>query len=167
MKKDEFRGIFMRQMEVSDVYEGMDTIAKVYGFAGLEPNSVMLGWGRNSKHPHKFGQLIYNYSQLDYNIFVLDYDREYGFGEMQTIDLWWRGGSNNVALALTLLKFLLTSEDWHEATARIFIVSDDSSLNNKIYKNMISLLEEQRLDASLKIINNAIEHKADQRNHST
>ncbi len=156
---DEFQGIFMRQIEVSDVYEGMDTIVKVYGFAGLEPNSVMLGWGRNSKQPQKFGQLIYNYTQLDYNIFVLDYNRTYGFGGMQTIDLWWRGGSNNVALGLTLLKFLLASPEWDEARARIFIVSEDSSLNNKIYKNMITMLEEQRLEASLKIINNAIERK--------
>jgi len=157
---DEFQGIFMRQIEVSDVYEGMDTIAKVYGFAGLEPNSVMLGWGRNSKQPEKFGQLIYKYTQLDYNIFVLDYDHTHGFGTMRTIDLWWRGGSNNVALGLTLLKFLLASPEWDEARARIFIVSEDSSLNNKIYKNMISLLEEHRLEASLQIINNAIERKA-------
>ena len=149
----------MRQMEVNDVYEGMETIGKVYGFAGLEPNSVMLGWGRNSKQPEKFAELIQNFSRLDYNIFVMDYNHDHGFGEKQTIDLWWRGGSNNVALALTLLKFLQASAEWDQAQARIFIIINDSSLNNKIYKNMTVLLEEQRVDASLKIINNAIEHK--------
>lgn len=157
--EDDFQGIFMRQMEVNDVYEGMETITKVYGFAGLEPNSVMLGWGRNSKQPEKFGRLIYDYSKLDYNIFALDFDKDIGFGEMRTIDVWWRGGSNNVALALTLLKFLQASPEWHEAKARIFIISDDSSLHNKIYKNMTALMEEHRLDATVKIINNAIEHR--------
>ncbi|MCB0281749.1 MAG: amino acid permease [Calditrichaeota bacterium] len=157
--EEEFQGIFMRSVEVNDVYEGMETITKVYGFAGIEPNSVMLGWGRNSGEPEKFGRLIHNYSQLDYNIFVLDYEQEFGFGQMKTIDVWWRGGSNSVTLALTLLKFLQASPEWHQARARIFIVSDESALNNKIYKNMIGLLEEQRIDASVKIINNAIEHK--------
>lgn len=161
VKKDDndFQGIFMRQMEVNDIYEGMDTITKVYGFAGLEPNSVMLGWARNTKQPDKFGQLICNYSKLDYNIFIMDFDSEHGFGAKQNIDIWWRGGSNNMALALTMLKFLQASDEWDDAQARIFIVNEDSSLYNKIYKNMTALLEEQRIDATVKIINNAIDHK--------
>ena len=36
-------------MEVKDIYDGMETITKVYGFAGIEPNSVMFGWARDTK----------------------------------------------------------------------------------------------------------------------
>ncbi len=157
--KNDFQGIFMREMEVNDIYEGMDTITKVYGFAGLEPNSVMLGWARNSKQPEKFGKLVHNYTLLDYNIFILDYDRDHGFGNKKTIDFWWSGGSNNAALALSLLKFIQSSDEWEETQNRIFIVTDASSLNNKIFKNISAVLDEYRIDATIKIINNMIEQK--------
>ncbi|MBN1292060.1 MAG: amino acid permease [Candidatus Latescibacteria bacterium] len=155
----EFQGIFTRNMEVNDIYEGMETITKVYGFAGIEPNTVMLGWGRNSKNPDKFAELIRTFSLLDHNIFILDYDHERGFGNNKTIDLWWSGSSNNVTLALTLIKFLSMSEEWEESQTRIFIVNDDSSRNNRIYRNVINVLDDQRITAELKIINNAVERK--------
>ena len=53
-KKEEFDGVFARQMEVKDIYDGMETITKVYGFAGIEPNSVMFGWARDSKDKAAF-----------------------------------------------------------------------------------------------------------------
>ena len=158
-KDEEFQGIFTRHMEVNDIYEGMETITKAYGFAGIEPNSVMLGWARNSKNPGKFAELIRTFRLLDHNIFILDYDHERGFGNNKTIDLWWSGSSNNVTLALTLIKFLYMSDEWEEAQTRIFIVNDDSSLNNRIYRNVINVLDEQRITADLKIINNAVERK--------
>ncbi|MFC2088393.1 hypothetical protein ACFLSX_02245 [Calditrichota bacterium] len=155
--EEKFQGIFARNMEVNNIYEGMETITKVYGFAGIEPNSVMLGWARNSKKPIEFSELIKSFRQLDYNIFLLDYDSERGFGNNKTIDLWWRGGSNTITLAFALVKFLQISEEWEESVARIFIVNNDSALNNRIYKNLMNILEEQRMNASIKIINNAID----------
>ena len=156
--EEKFQGIFARHMEVNNVYKGIETITKVYGFAGIEPNSVMLGWARDSKEPNEFADLIKSFQLLDYNIFLLDYDHERGFGKNYTIDLWWRGGSNTITLAFTLIKFLQMSEEWEDSQARIFVVSNDSALNNRIYKNLMNVLEEQRMNASIKIINNAIEN---------
>ncbi|MCB0749824.1 MAG: hypothetical protein KDC90_20385, partial [Ignavibacteriae bacterium] len=36
-KENNFEGIFSRELEVNNVYEGMETITKLYGFAGIEP----------------------------------------------------------------------------------------------------------------------------------
>ncbi|MBU3950165.1 MAG: amino acid permease [Proteobacteria bacterium] len=159
-KESDFSGIFTRHMEVNDIYEGMETVTKVYGFAGIEPNSVMLGWARTSKQPEKFAQLIENFKKLDYNILLLDYHYERGFGSHKIIDIWWGGGSNSLSLGLTLIKFLKMSEDWEESHARIFIVTDGSSLNNIIYKTVNNAIEEYRIEASVKIINNNIDQSS-------
>ena len=156
---DKFHGIFTRSMEVNELYEGMGTITKVYGFAGIEPNSVMLGWARKTKKPEKFSGFLRMLNQQDYNILVIDYDQERGYGENKVIDFWWRGGSNNIALGLTLIKFLLSSDDWEDAEARILLVNNDSSLNNRIYRNINQVLEEHRIKAQIKIINNTIDRK--------
>ena len=157
--EDEFQGIFTRYMEVHDIYEGIETITKVYGFAGIEPNSVMLGWARNSRKPGEFANLIKTFKLHDYNVFILDYDHERGFGKYHTIDLWWSGSSNNVTLALTLIKFLNMSSEWEDAQTRIHIINNNSALNNRIYRNVTNILNEYRLTATLKIINNAVEQK--------
>ncbi|MFH2046355.1 MAG: amino acid permease [Pseudomonadota bacterium] len=159
-KESEFTGIFTRHMEVNDIYEGMETITKVYGFAGIEPNSVMLGWARTSKQPEKFAQVIKSFKKLDYNIFLLDYHFEKGFGSHKTIDLWWGGGSNSVSLGLTLIKFLKMTEEWEDTNARILIINEDSSLNDIIYRNINNVIEEYRIEAGIKIINNNIDRSS-------
>ncbi len=155
----EFSGVFRRRIECQNIYDGIETISKIYGFSGIDPNSIMMGWARNSKNPAKFAELINEFSVLDYNVLILDYDKEIGFGKKQNIDIWWRGGSNNAALAMTMAKFLLSAGEWHDARVRILIVVNDSALINKVYKNMNLILEEQRLDARVKVINNAIEKR--------
>ncbi|MFZ0390435.1 MAG: Na-K-Cl cotransporter, partial [Calditrichia bacterium] len=69
----QYSGIFVRQMECGDVYEGMDTIARVYGFSGIEPNTIMMGWPRNSQQPQRFATLMERMMNLDYNLLLLDY----------------------------------------------------------------------------------------------
>ena len=90
---------------------------------------------------------------------MLDYNKEKGFGKNKTIDLWWRGSGNNATLALTLIKFLQMEDDWSDATARIFIITDDTAIHNRIYRNMSLILDDQRIAASFKIINNSIDNK--------
>lgn len=151
------QGVFSRRLECSDIYESMETVSQVFGFAGVEPNAVMMGWAGNSRNPAKFAQLIGHLTALDYNILMLDYDAERGFGAMRRIDIWWRGGSNNATLALTVLKYLKASEEWQRAEARILILLDNSALVNRAHRNMSQVLEDQRLEAEIKVINNAID----------
>ncbi len=75
--KDSIKGFFSRQHFCSDLYEGIRTISSVYGFSGIEPNTVILGWGgRQSKDPEKFVQTINYISALDLNVLLMDYDKK-------------------------------------------------------------------------------------------
>lgn len=150
-------GVFSRQLECRNIYEGIENTARVYGFSGIDPNTIMMGWARNSNHPERFTRMINHLMQLDYNILLLDYDREHGFGAKRRIDIWWRGGSNNATLSLTVLKFIQASPGWREAKARILLVVDDAELSGRVYKNMTEVLEEQRVTADILVINNSIE----------
>ncbi len=150
-------GIFSRRLECRNIYEGMETVTQIYGFSGIEPNTVMLGWARNSRNPEKFAHLVAHFRKMDYNVLLLDYDTERGFGEKQRIDLWWRGGSNNATLALNMLKFLKSSENWEDAEARILVVVENNALVNRVQQNLSRILEDERLDTEIKVINNAVD----------
>jgi hypothetical protein len=88
-------GMFTRRQECKDIYEGIEAIASTYGFSGVEPNTILFGWGRQSQEPVRFARMIRTLSELDLNILMMDYDKHHGFGKKEIIDVWCRGGGNN------------------------------------------------------------------------
>ncbi len=159
--KDEEKipGVFTRRQTCRDIYEGIEMIARTYGFSGVEPNTIMMGWSRQSKNPEKFVKLINTLNKLDYNILMLDYDKRFGFGKKQQIDIWWRGAGNHGNLALTITKFLLTNPEWSNAVIRLLIVNYENDKASLIRKKAEMILHNLRIDAYVKIINNEIEQK--------
>ncbi|WP_299459667.1 amino acid permease [uncultured Microscilla sp.] len=154
-----FMGFFTRKLDCIDLYDGMENIAKTYGFSGLDPNTILMGWGRQAKDPTKFISFVHNLVKLDYNILLMQYNQAHGFGKQEAIDIWWRGKSFNVNLTLTLLKFIQSSDDWRKAKIRCLIVSEDNLNQNRIYKNITLMLEEMRIDAEVKVISNEVQQR--------
>jgi amino acid transporter len=152
-------GFFTRKLDCVDLYDGMENIAKTYGFSGLDPNTILMGWGSDAKEPVKFISFVHNLVKLDYNILLMQYHEEQGFGKQEAIDIWWRGKSFNVNLTLTLLKFIQSSDDWRKAKIRCLVVSEDNLNQNRIYKNITLMLEEMRIDAEVKVISNEVHQR--------
>jgi amino acid transporter len=152
-------GIFTRRQECNDLYTGIETIASIYGFSGIEPNTVLLGWGRQTKDPVRFVEMLRRLSALDLNIILLDYDKERGFGNYDMIDVWWRGGSNNGNLMLALIKFMKSTFEWRNAKVRIMIVNPVNDNKPLIERDAYQVLSNIRLDAEIRVINNEIDNR--------
>ena len=150
-------GMFGRRQEVKNVYEGVETIASTYGFSGIEPNSVLMGWAKNTRNPVFFAQMTQKLIDLDYNVLYLDYDRRFGFRDYGTIDLWWRDISNNAELMLSLTRFILKSNKWRRAKLRILLVNNENIEHQVIEVRVRNILEQFRMRADIRIINNAVE----------
>jgi amino acid transporter len=153
----EDKGIFYRRQTCKDIYQGIEVIASTYGFSGIEPNTILMGWARQSKDPVKFGTMIRNLYKLDLNILLMDYDKRFGFGDKKSIDIWWRGEGHNNNLALFLAKFMISSNEWENAKIRLLIISSDTAQNDKLYKKANYVLENLRISADVKIINNQLD----------
>ncbi|HQU73986.1 MAG TPA: amino acid permease, partial [Calditrichia bacterium] len=152
-------GVFSKEMSCQNIYQGIDAVSQVYGFADINPNAILMGWGKNSRDPRQFATLIGHLQARDFNVLLLRYDKGRAFGKHARIDLWWRGGNNNATLSLNMLKFLSGSDEWREAQIRLLIVINDSATLNRVHTNMTRLLEEERLEATVKVINNAVEQR--------
>ncbi|MBT4970012.1 MAG: amino acid permease [Bacteroidetes bacterium] len=154
------KGIFTRKKTVKDIYEGVESISAVYGFSGFEPNTILLGWGRQTNNPERFVKMLNTLYELDLNVLLLDYDKKMGFGSFKTIDIWWKDVSNQGNLALTLVKFMLQSNDWHNATIRLMIINSKNDQRQSIISRAEKLLDSIRFTASIKVINNQFEQKS-------
>lgn len=152
-------GMFTRRQECKDIYEGIEAIASTYGFSGVEPNTLLFGWARQTQDPVRFARMIRALGELDLNILMLDYDKDQGFGKKEIIDVWCRGGGNNCNLVLSLIKFMWLSENWKNARIRILMINYINDEKEMLTRDVEAVLEEMRMDAEIKIINNQIERR--------
>ena len=114
-----------------------------------------MGWARNTKEPFKFSHLIKSLNELDYNSLFLHYNEEEGYGNKKRIDIWWRGAGNNFSLALTLARFITTNEDWREAEIRLLTIKNKFSNTRGLKNEAKRVMRTFRIDATIKIIDNA------------
>ncbi|MEM1137888.1 MAG: hypothetical protein AAGI07_18785, partial [Bacteroidota bacterium] len=155
-----FRGIFARQFYSQNVYQGMSNIAESYGFSGIEPNTILIGWARNHRAEEQFIPVLEKFHKLDYNILVMDYDKKKGFGNKEKIDIWWEGSGRNLSFILTMIRFLITTDDWLNAQIRMVVhISSVDTDGNEVLRGLSVLLEEYRLQAEIKIINTLLDNR--------
>ncbi|MBC8319281.1 MAG: amino acid permease [Bacteroidetes bacterium] len=147
-------GIFSRRQECSNIYEGIKSIAATYGFSGVEPNTVLLGWARQTNDPMGFAQMLKYLTDLDLNIVMLDYDSAVGFGDFKQIDVWLRGGSNNGNLVLSLIKFIRASYEWRNVVVRLMIINNNTLKEKQIIRDTKQVLDSIRMDAEIRIVTN-------------
>ncbi len=157
LSQGEKAGVFTRYHECRDVYDGIDVISKVYGFSGFEPNTILMGWARNTRHPDKFAGLMKNFKAQDYNTVFLSYNKEAGYGKFRQIDVWWSGKGRSLSFAVTMLRFLTSSKEWRGAKIRVFTINKNTSLTDSLYGLVNQVLVNQRMTASVKVINNGVE----------
>ncbi len=107
VKDEEFEklGVFARQVKVDNIFQGIENIASTFGFSGVEPNTIMMGWPRELNNSADYGKMTEKLLHLDYNLLYLDFDRKKKFGDYKTVDLWWREtDSKNVEMMLNIAR---------------------------------------------------------------
>lgn len=151
--------IFHRRLYCQNIFKAIETIANTYGFSGIDPNTILMGWARNTNDPIYFAQMTQKLKDLDYNILYLDYDEKRGFGNYDKIDLWWSNNVKENELELQLVKFLKSSGKWKNSITTIYHINN-SSLSAQVLKDEIELvLEKKRIRAEVIILNNTIEKR--------
>ncbi len=154
------KGIFYRRKSVKNIYDGIEQIASTYGFAGVEPNTVFLGWARNTKDPLRFANMLRNLYRLDLNVVMMDYDHNVGFGNKKQIDVWWRGEGQNGNLSLQLTKFIREADDWSKAKLRLIILNNHNENYEELYRQAKQIIDNLRVEADVRVINNQIEKRS-------
>lgn len=153
-KEKDTPGYFFHKLFCHDIFSGMDEIVRIYGFSGVEPNTILMGWSKNTKIKDKFIGTIQNFEQYGYNSLFLNYDIEKQYGHQSTIDIWWSGASRNLSFAINLIRHITYSKLWKSAKIRILLINPLNENYESIYKSLRSILENYRVEAQIKVINN-------------
>ena len=149
-------GHFERELETEDPWTSARAIARFHGFAGLEPNTVLINWAEHRHDRPGFCALLDELVSLDFNLLLLARDPQKGFGNHARIDLWWTPTQGSFELELALVRFLSLSDDWQRAQLRFLLLNDDPSRGDALFKSAQRALVDGRVQASVKVLNNAI-----------
>ena len=153
-------GIFARQIKVDNIYKGITNIATTFGFSGVEPNTIMMGWPKGLENSEEYSKMTETLLYLDYNLLYLDFDRKTKFGNYQTVDLWWREtDSKNAEMMLNIARFIIASPKWNKTNIRVLFVNNNNVDSDIIHTKIVKLVEDLRVNVDIKIINNAVEQK--------
>ncbi len=158
---DEDKKYFHHKHECRDIYEGMEDISRIYGFSGVEPNTILMGWSKKRKNRKEFINLIKGFHRNDYNSLFLNYNRERKFGENRSIDVWWGGKGKNLSLAVNLLRHVTSSGFWKDARIRLLVINQDNPQEERIYKSLERIVSQFRVDIQIKVVNNGIDKLQD------
>ena len=153
-------GIFARQIKVDNIYSGITNIASTFGFSGVEPNTIMMGWPKGLENSKEYSKMTQTLLHLDYNLLYLDFDRKSKFGNYNTVDLWWREtDSKNAEMMLNIARFIIASPKWNNTNIRVLFVNNNNVDITIIHSKISKLVEDLRVIVEIKIINNAVEQK--------
>ncbi len=153
-------GIFARQLKVDNIYTGITNIATTFGFSGVEPNTIMMGWPKGLENSKEYAKMTETLLLLDYNLLYLDFDRKATFGAYKTVDLWWREtDSKNAEMMLNIARFIIASPKWNNTSIRVLFVNNNNVDSTIIHDKIASLVEDLRVNVQIEIINNAVEQK--------
>lgn len=136
-----------RSIETNDIYEEMLQITSHYGFAGFDPNTVMLGHTHRKKNAKRFVELIQSFNSMKYNIILADGHHNKVQAEENLVDIWWTGQGNNFTLAVSLVRFLQQSDRFRDAKTRFIILMNDPIREERIRRRLVAILEDYRLEA--------------------
>ncbi|MDV7187593.1 amino acid permease [Lutibacter sp. TH_r2] len=153
-------GIFARQIKVNNIYDGITNIAMTYGFSGVEPNTIMMGWPKGLENSTEYSKMTETLLHLDYNLLYLDFDRKKKFGNYKTVDFWWREtDSKNAEMMLNIARFIIASPRWNNTNIRVLFVNNNNVNRELIHSKIQKLVEDLRVIVKIVIINNAVEQK--------
>ena len=151
-------GIFARQIKVNNLYKGITNIATTFGFSGVEPNTIMMGWPKGLEDSSEYAEMTETLLYLDYNLLYLDFDRKSKFGRYKTIDLWWREtDSKNAEMMLNIARFIIAAPKWNQTSIRVLFVDNNNVGPEIIHAKISKLVEDLRVLVQIVIVENVID----------
>lgn len=131
---------------VTNIPSGIITVAQANGIAGLQSNTIMLGWPSATQFPLNAAALMRTLDQLGKSVLVA---RLKGFqnSESRSIDIWWSGTQENGDLMLLLSHLLVQSQRWRRAQIRLKTIVSDSSEIGKRQAALLRICRDTRISA--------------------
>ena len=139
---------------VANIEQGIMDVAQANGIAGIESNTVILGWPGDLERLAHFLRVIRPLSYLNQSLLIGRAEplvplRE---GQRRTIDVWWGGLQRNGDLMLLLAYLLSRNPEWRNARIRILSIASNQMAKEQTERFLAKLMPEIRIAAEIDVM---------------
>ncbi len=138
---------------VQDIERGIVAVAQANGIAGIESNTIMLGWPDDLHRMTAFLKIIRRLKQLNQSLLIgrVKPLPRLNEGSRRRVDIWWGGLQNNGDLMMLLAYLLSCNPEWRDSTIRILSVASSDLMQRKTEDFLQQLIPEIRIDAQIEV----------------
>ena len=138
---------------VRDVITGITDVAQANGIAGLDSNTILLGWPKGQERLVEFFEAVSRLARLNKSVIIGRVQpglmpRE---GEKREIHIWWGGLQRNGDLMLLLAHLLTRNPEWRDARIRIKSLASNDHMKLDTETFLARLLPEIRIAAEVDV----------------
>ncbi|MCG8309524.1 MAG: amino acid permease [Cytophagales bacterium] len=156
-EEDKTGNYFSLKYTAPDIYLGIDEITRIYGFSGIKPNTVLMGWTKNENRQKEFGDLISSFNKSQLNSIFLNYNEKRGFGTYKNIDIWWSGYGSNLSMAISIIRYLSGGRLWKDVKIRLFVPVNNALFIERVYTTLDRIVSQYRIAIEINVVNNSVE----------
>ncbi len=139
---------------VQDVELGIVAVTQASGLAGLESNTVLLGWPDDFQRLVHFLSVIRRLKHLNRSLILgrLQPLTPLQEGKRRTIHVWWGGLQRNGDLMLLLAFLLSRNAEWRGARIRILSLASTALMQQETQRFLDELIPEIRISAEVAVM---------------
>jgi amino acid transporter len=131
---------------VDDLEQGMEIVLQTASIGPIRPNLVMLGWPAETTDLPAYVRRLNSATRMDMSLVLIRGKTLPPTMGTRSIDVWWRGRQNGSLMTL-LAHMLRHSIGWSSAEIRILRVVPHAAAQEPALADLISIIDEARVDA--------------------
>ena len=138
---------------VWNIERGILAVVQANGMAGLESNTILLGWPDDPERLQSFLRMARRLGHLHRSLIIgkpdfLNIPHE---EHKRSIDVWWGGLKRNGDLMLLLAFLMSQNPEWHGSRIRVLSLASNELMLNSTRSFLENLIREIRIDADIAV----------------
>jgi len=147
--------VFAEVDVVQDLVHGIVAVAQANGMAGIESNTVLIGWPKRTERLVEFLQVMGRLERVNKSFIIGRIQPGYevhAAGRERTVHVWWGGLQRNGDLMLLLAYLLTRNSSWRGARVEVLSIATTEMMKTQTEKNLRTLIPAIRIDAEPRVI---------------
>jgi amino acid transporter len=139
---------------VANIEQGIMAVAQANGIAGIESNTVLLGWPDDLDRLTHFLRVIRRLGHLNQSLLIGRAEPLMPLheGRQRTIHVWWGGLQRNGDLMMLLAYLLSRNPEWRNARIRILSIASNQMAKEQTERFLARLIPEIRIAAEVDVM---------------
>jgi len=146
--------VFTEADVVPEVVDGIVSVSQANGMAGIESNTVLLGWPDNCERLAAFIRVMRRLEHLNKSFIIGRISPKYILRResvKRTIHIWWGGLQRNGDLMLLLAYLLTRNAEWQDVRVQVMSAASNDLIKAQTEKNLKEIIARTRIETDVKV----------------